>query len=467
MARQMLAMPAATGSLAGGFSLGTIRTSAVDGLIAAPLDWLNAHLDLTRASTIAALVQLALIAGALVVAILLRRLSREPAAQLVERVDPRLRDPRLISATQSLALPLLWWATIILVLFALNAAGYPANLVHVAASLLLAWIVIRATTLLVRDATLSHTIAVIIWFLAAIDILGLRPALTATLDNFALTIGSMRVSLLTLIEAGLLLTLLVWAAFATSGLLQTRINRITSLTPSVQVLIGSTLKIILVILAVVIALDAVGIDLTALALFSGAVGVGIGLGLQKVVANFVSGIILLLDRSIKPGDVIEVGDTFGRITSMAARYVSVRSRDGKDYLLPNEELITNRVVNWTYSSPLVRLDLPFGVSYGADLEKVREIAVTAAATPARVAKAPAPVCHATSFGSGTVQFLIRFWIADAENGVTNIKGEVLIALYNALIANGVELSSTEYEIRLKDDRVLSDRRPRQESSAAE
>ncbi len=439
----------------------------MDGFIAAPLDWLNAHADLTRAATIAAAVQLALIAVGLLVAILLRRLTRERAALLVERVDARLRDPRLISAATSLALPLLWWATMIIAILALNVANYPANLAHIATSLLLAWIVIRATSMLVRDAALSHTIAVIVWFVAAIDILGLRPALTATLDNFALTIGNLRLSLLTLMEAALLLTLLVWVAFATSRLAQARINRITSLTPSVQVLIGNTLRILLVVLAVVIALDAVGIDLTALALFSGAVGVGVGLGLQKVVANFVSGIILLLDRSIKPGDVIEVGDTFGRITSMAARYVSVRSRDGKDYLLPNEELITSRVVNWTYSSPQVRLDLPFGVAYGSDLRQVRALAVAAASEPARVAKAPAPVCHATSFGANAIQFLLRFWITDAENGVTNIKGEVLIALYDALIANGIELPFPQYEIRLKDERPPGDQILRQKPSAAE
>jgi small-conductance mechanosensitive channel len=249
---------------------------------------------------------------------------------------------------------------------------------------------------------------------------------------------------------------LIWAAFAASRLVQTRIDRITSLTPSVQVLIGSTLKIILIILAVVIALDTVGIDLTALALFSGAVGVGVGLGLQKVVANFVSGIILLLDRSIKPGDVIEIGDTVGRITSMAARYVSVRSRDGKDYLLPNEELITNRVVNWTYSSPLVRLDLPFGVAYGSDLRQVRLLAVSAAAEPERVAKTPAPVCHATGFGPSAIQFLLRFWIADAENGVTNIKGEVLIALYDALTAHGIEIPYGQYEVRFRDIHAIED-----------
>ena len=439
----------------------------MDGFVAAPLDWLNAHADLTRAAMIAAAVQLGLIALGLLVAILLRRATRARATAFVERIDARLRNPRLIAVTQSLALPLLWWATIIIAIFALNVAGFSATLAHIAASLLLAWIVIRATTALVRDAALSHTIAVIVWFLAAIDILGLRPTLTATLDNFALTIGSLRLSLLSLIEAALLLILLIWAAFATSRLVQSRINRITSLTPSVQVLIGNTLKIVLIILAVVIALDTVGIDLTALALFSGAVGVGVGLGLQKVVANFVSGIILLLDRSIKPGDVIEIGDTFGRITSMAARYVSVRSRDGKDYLLPNEELITNRVVNWTYSSPLVRLDLPFGVAYGSDLRQVRLLAVAAAGEPQRVVKAPAPVCHATGFGTSAIQFLLRFWIADAENGVTNIKGEVLIALYDALIANGIELPFPQYEIRLKDERIPGDRLSRQKPNAAE
>lgn len=428
----------------------------MDGFIAEPVNWLNAHADLTRAAIVAAAIQLALVAVSLLVAILLRRLTRARAASIVERVDQRLRDPRVLSVAGSLALPLLWWATIVVAIFVLNAARYPANLAHIAASLLLAWIVIRATTALVRDPALSHTIAVVVWFLAAIDILGLRAALTATLDNFSLTIGSLRLSLLTVIEAALLLFLLVWAAFATSRLAQSRINRISSLTPSVQVLIGNTLKIILVVLAVVIALDTVGIDLTALAFFGGAVGVGIGLGLQKVVSNFVSGVILLLDRSIKPGDVIEIGETFGRITSMAARYVSVRSRDGKDYLLPNEELITSRVVNWTYSNPHVRLDLPFGVAYGSDLHQVRAIAVTAAETPARVIKAPAPVCHATGFGASSIDFVLRFWIADAENGVTNIKGEVLIALYDALTVAGIEIPFAQYEIRFKDNRLPGD-----------
>lgn len=443
------------------------RSRRLNSFIAVPLDWLNAHVDLTRAAVASALVQLVLIAIAFVAAILLRRATRRSAVSLVNRLDSRLRKPRLVATLRSLALPLLWWAALILVMLGLGTAGYPPRLVHIAAGLLLAWIVIRAVTALVRDAALAHAIAITVWLFAAIDILGWRDALTATLDNFALTIGNLRLSLLTLIEAAVLLIVLIWAAFAITRVVQLRINRITSLTPSAQVLIGNMLKITLLVLAVVIALDTVGIDLTALALFSGAIGVGIGLGLQKVVANFVSGIILLLDRSIKPGDVIELGDTFGTITSMAARYVSVRSRDGKDYLLPNEDLITNRVVNWTYSTPHVRLDLPFGVAYGSDLRKVRAIATAAASDPARVAKVPAPVCHATGFGASTIDFVLRFWISDAANGVTNIKGEVLIALYDALMANDIELPFPQYDIRLRDAAGSRERMPRPKPSAAE
>src|SRR5471030_1656431 len=190
----------------------------------------------------------------------------------------------------------------------------------------------------------------------------------------------MRVSLLGVLKAAIALTLLLWAALALSRLIQLRVAQISSLTPSVQVLITNLLKITLVGLAVVVGLNTVGVDLTGLAVFSGAVGVGVGFGLQKIVSNLVSGIILLLDKSIKPGDVIEIDQTYGWITSLGARYVSVRSRDGKEYLIPNEDLITHRVVNWSFSSPLVRLDVEFGVAYGSDLRAVRALAVAAAQT---------------------------------------------------------------------------------------
>ena len=201
------------------------------------------------------------------------------------------------------------------------------------------------------------------WTLAALNITGLLEPTLGALDSVAVTFGELRVSLLTVIKGVLSATVLLWAASALSRLLETRIKRVPDLSPSIQVLMGKLLKITLLTIAVIIAMKSVGIDLTALALFSGAIGLGIGFGLQKVVSNIISGVILLLDKSIKPGDVIELGETFGWISSLGARYVSVVTRDGKEYLIPNEDLITQRVVNWSFSNQFVRLEIPVGVSY--------------------------------------------------------------------------------------------------------
>jgi small-conductance mechanosensitive channel len=412
-------------------------------------EWLSVHVDAPRAVLWTAALELMLIALAYLLARAVRWFTRAQTDALIERIDARFRNPRLMSALRPLVVPSVWCGFVLLASLLAQRLGYATALLHSAASLLIAWIVIRATAALVRDPLLSYAIAVIVWMIAAADILGLLDAIAAALDRVALTIGSLRLSLLTVIKATLLLALLLWAASTASRIAQLRINKVTSLTPSIRVLVANLLKITLIVLAVVVALNTVGIDLTALALFSGAVGVGVGLGLQKVVSNFVAGIILLLDRSVKSGDVIETEQTFGRITSMGARYVSVRSRDGKEYLIPNEDLITHRVVNWSYSSRLVRLDVFFGVAYGTDLRKVRELAVAAAARSARILPAPPPACHVTALGESAVNFVLRFWIEDPDNGVTNVKGEVLIAIYETLTEAAIELPFPQYEVRLK------------------
>ena len=412
-------------------------------------EWLSVHVDASRTVFWTAGIELLLVALAYILARALRWATQTRTDALIERIDTHLRNPQLMSALRPLVVVALWWVFVLLASALVAALGYANALLHSAASLLVAWIVIRATTALVKDAALSFAIAVIVWLAAAIDILGLLDATEAALDSAALTIGSLRLSLLTLIKATALLAFLLWAASTISRLVQLRINKVTGLTPSVRVLIANLFKITLMVLAVVVALNTVGIDLTALALFSGAVGVGVGLGLQKVVSNFVAGIILLLDRSVKPGDVIETEQTFGWVTSMGARYVSVRSRDGKEYLIPNDDLITHRVVNWSYSSRLVRLDVSFGVAYGTDLRKVRELAVATAAKTARVIATPSPVCHVTALGDSAIHFVLRFWIEDPVNGVTNVKGEVLVALYDALTGDGIELPFPQYEVRIR------------------
>ncbi|MYJ95993.1 MAG: mechanosensitive ion channel, partial [Proteobacteria bacterium] len=200
-----------------------------------------------------------------------------------------------------------------------------------------------------------------------------------------------------------------------------------------------------------------GIDLTALTIFSGAVGVGIGFGLQKVVSNFISGIIILMDHSIKPGDTVTLGETFGWIRELRARFVSVITRDGREFLIPNEDFITTEVVNWSFSDKFVRLDVLFGVAYDSDPHEVERIAVEAAASVERVVerrpsgrKHPRPpVCWLTGFGESSLEFKLRFWIDDPQEGTTNIRGKVLLAVWDSFKENGIRIPYPHREIIMR------------------
>ena len=255
--------------------------------------------------------------------------------------------------------------------------------------------------------------------------------------------------MLLVIKARLIVALLLWLALgARAGDRRAAAPRHRALSPSVQVLTANLVRIALIVVALMIGLNTVGIDLTAFAVFSGAIGVGLGFGLQKIVSNFVSGIILLLERSIKPGDVIEVGNTFGSVTSLGARYASVLGRDGKEYLIPNENLITNQVVNWSYSSPLVRLDVPFGVAYAATCARCASWRSTPPGASTRVL---------VDAGAGVPRHRVRRQRGQSAaalldrrpaKGVTNIKGEVYLALWESFREHGVELPFPQREVHL-------------------
>ena len=193
----------------------------------------------------------------------------------------------------------------------------------------------------------------------------------------------------------------------------------------------------------------IGVDLTALAVFSGALGIGIGIGLQKLASNLLSGVIILLDRSIKPGDVITVGDTFGSISSLNSRYVSVVARNGVEYLVPNETFITEPVINWSYSNRFVRIDVNFGVSYDSNPHDVRRIAVETVQKVPRVQHMQQPVCHITGFGDSSIDFVLRFWIEDPQDGVTNIRGNVFLALWDAFKEAGIAIPYPHREVIIK------------------
>jgi small-conductance mechanosensitive channel len=363
------------------------------------------------------------------------------------RYEQQLR--RIAAALEPLTLPIIWLTLQWLSVLIAAQAQLPYQLIKIVVSLITAWVVIRLTTTLVRDRTWSRFIAIAAWTVAALNILDLLDPTTALLDRIALRLGGLRISALTVIEAAFSLAVLLWVATMAGRLLERRITTLPNLTPSLQVLLSKLLKIVFVTLAVIVALNSVGIDLTAFAVFTGALGVGIGFGLQKPMSNFVSGVMLLLDKSVKPGDVISVGESYGWVSSLGARYVAVVTRDGTEYLIPNEDLITHQVVNWSHTDSHVRLKIPIGISYNADVRKARALCLEAAAETPRVLKQPASVCLLLGFGDSSVELELRIWIQDPKNGVRNVKSDVLLLVWDKFHANGIEIPFPQRDLHLK------------------
>ncbi|UWQ51623.1 mechanosensitive ion channel [Leisingera caerulea] len=345
---------------------------------------------------------------------------------------------------------LIW--TVVLIM---QEATWPSRsrLLAVAANLSLAWLIVSFATRLVGNPLLRNIVKYGAWVWITLRILGITQEATALLDSIAIDFGDLRISLFLVVQAVVILGVMLTLARVISQIAANRIRSNSEISPSMQVLGAKLAQILLFGGAFFIGLKAIGIDLTGLAVLSGAIGVGLGFGLQKVVSNLVSGLIILLDKSIKPGDVISLGETFGWINSLGARYVSVVTRDGREYLIPNEDLITTQVVNWSHSDRFVRLDLTFGTAYGDDPHKVRKIAIEAASSVNRVLQygSKKPVCHITGFGDSSVDYVLRFWIDDPTGGLTNIRGNVFLALWDSFQAQGISIPFPQREVRMLND----------------
>ena len=352
-------------------------------------------------------------------------------------------------ALAPLSLPVVWLVLQWFSVFAADNAGWPHHLIIIVVSLLTAWVIIRLGTVLIRSPQWSRAVAVAAWTIAALSITGLLDPTTSVLDSMALRLGEVRISILGVIKAAIALAALLWLAGAVSGLMERRLSAMPGISPAAGVLFGKVFRIFLVTIAILIALDSVGIDLTAFAVFSGAIGLGIGFGLQKVFSNLISGMILLMDRSVKPGDVIAVGNSFGWINSLRARYVSVITRDGTEHLIPNEELISQRVENWSHSHQLVRLRMPIGIDYGADVHKAMDLTIEAAMEVDRVLKDPAPVCRLMGFGDNAVDLELRVWIKDPQGGVANVTSSVLLRIWDLYAENGIDFPFPQRDLHIK------------------
>jgi len=385
------------------------------------------------------------------------------APWIKKRIDKHLtpRVPvglarRAVHALAVTSAPLAAWITLSLVSFSFVVLGQPHAWISAAISLTLAWIVIRLVTLVIRSKFWSQLAFYTVWPLAALDVFGVLNDLIAYLDSASIPMGvdangAVRdLSAFDVVRAVLAFAVLFWLAHVIAGFLAKRIDEIEDLTPSLKALIVKILNILFPVLAFFFALQYVGVNLAALAVFSGALGLGVGLGLQKSVSNLIAGFTLIADKSIKPGDVVSVDDTFGAVTQLGARYVAIRTRDGTEHLVPNDKFIEEGVINWSHADQFVRLHAPFGVSYETkDLGRVRDLCYEAIEGIDRVVTSPKPQCNMMAFGDSSIDFDLRFWITDPENGIANVRSEVYLAVHDKLVEAGIEIPFPQRDLHLR------------------
>jgi small-conductance mechanosensitive channel len=395
------------------------------------------------------LIQLVLIVSVFFIARLLSPYLRRFLKRLRDRnsLVPALQ--RVFDALDSIIVTLAWLAMQWIAILVAKSIQLPHPLLITIASLLSAWVVIRLMSHWLQSPFWSNLLAVSAWSVAALNIVGLLPETLVLLDSLDMKIGQFRLSVLTAIQGGITFGALLWLAVALAGFIERKLRFAPGVNAAARVLFGKFIRIGLVALAVILSLNSLGIDLTALAVLSGALAVGLGFGLQKIFSNLVSGVILLLDKSIKPGDVIALGQTYGWINHLGARYVSVVTRDGVEHLIPNEELITQRVENWSHSDNLVRLKIPIGIAYSSDPRLAIGLCIEAAQMVPRVLLTPEPKCQVRAFGESSIDLELRIWINDPQNGRGNVISEVLLGVWDAFQEHGVVIPFPQRDLHIR------------------
>ncbi|PXA03222.1 mechanosensitive ion channel protein [Coraliomargarita sinensis] len=316
-----------------------------------------------------------------------------------------------------------------------------------------AWFLIGFVTSFIKNRFWAESWAAVFYLLTAYSILALAGPAVEFLDELRFGVGTFSISAWQVLAGLFTILFALWMSLAIARLVERQVQRVPRMSGSLKVLISKVARILILVVAGMMALNAMGIDLSALTVMGGAIGLGLGFGLQKVVSNFISGIILLMDNSIKPGDVIEIEGTYGWINNLRARYASIITRDGTEHLIPNEDLITQKVTNWSFTDNLVRQRIPIGVSYGADPHQCIEIVLEAARSIDRILKEPAPACLLTGFGDSSVDLELRIWIADPANGVANVKSAALLAVWDAFKANGIEIPFPQRDLHIRSSHV--------------
>jgi len=375
-------------------------------------------------------------------------------------------ERRLAAGTRTHPLAIEWvrrvaWplAALLLLVVARAALGrlVPVSLLSVAIALLLSLGVIRTVILMLRQTfrqarwmgTFERSIAAMVWGLVALHVLDLLPVLVETLESVAIPLGKSRLTLLQLVTGVFTVALAAVIALWVGGAIDARLAVADGVDQSARAVIGRIAKPILMLLALLVALPVVGIDLTMLSVFGGALGVGLGFGLQKIAANYVSGYIILLDRSIEPGRLIRVDRWRGVVTDIRTRYTVLRGMDGIESIVPNEMLVSSVVESETFTSTVTRASLQVGVAYASDVERAMALLVQVAADQPRVLKDPGPKAFLVAFGDSSITLELGFWIDDPKSGTLGLRSDMNLALLRAFRAEGIEIPFPQREVTIR------------------
>ena len=296
--------------------------------------------------------------------------------------------------------------------------------------------------------TFERAIALTIWFFVAMHVTGLLEDLIGHLDSVRFSLGKTALTLWDILAGAISVILTVVAALWAGSVIEARLFETKSLAPNSRVVLTRLIKAILTVLAVLLALSLVGIDLTVLSVFGGALGVGLGLGLQRIASNYVSVFIILLDRSLSIGDMITVDKFYGAVSQINARYTVMKALDGTETIVPNEMLVSTPVINHSYSNTSVQVVVKLSIAYSADVDRALEILVESATVQSRVLADPPPTAFITGFGADGIDLQIGFWIRDPEAGSLPIRSEIARSVLKRFQEEGIEIPAPQRDVRI-------------------
>lgn len=330
------------------------------------------------------------------------------------------------------------------------------SLLVLASKLLIAMAAIRLIVYAVRYTSqpsgmlkaLESTISGFIWLILALHLSGILPGILNTLETIEFTIGKSKINLLVGLQGLLTVLVTIFIAMWFSRVLENKLMRIDDVNMNLRVVLSKLLRILLIFIALLIALSAVGLDITMLSVFGGALAVGLGFGLQRIASNYVSGFIILLDKSMQIGDVLTIDMHYGVVSDLRTRYLVLRKLDGTQVIIPNEMLIINPVINHSFTDHKARVQMPIQVSYDSDLELAMKLMFDIAQDHPRVLVEPPQTVHVKGFGESGIDLMLTVWIPDPEEGSAALQSEINLKIWQAFKAHNISIPFPQREVRI-------------------